>query len=168
MHCSNLDSIYPRLHAQLKYSIHRRHRTKHVSTNGLWRICKYKPFQSYHALEYHKLAKITNKQKKTRQLSYIVSPGMNDLIENVDITFVEYKNSSEIILDMAFHNKSFDGGEHNEIHTIITVEHNKNDITQPYIIKHWYKEYIWNMLISFDQEDVHLDNTIYKKLMKTD
>ena len=59
--------------------------------------------------------------------------------ENVDITFVEYKNSSEIILDMAFHNKSFDGGEHHEIHTIITVEHNKNDITQPYIIKHWYK-----------------------------
>ena len=59
--------------------------------------------------------KITNKQKKTRQLSYIVSPGMNDLIENGDAN--KYFIILSILKNASFFKTSVVGLDNNTGHT---------------------------------------------------
>ena len=85
------------------------------------------------------------------------------LIDDVDITFNTYTHKpDETYIDMIFYDKSYDGGENHEIHTIWIVEHDKTDIYKPYKITHFYKEYMWNMLISFQQENCECVQSITK------
>jgi hypothetical protein len=81
---------------------------------------------------------------------------------DIDSTAFDELYHSERNTDLVFYEKSYDGGEHHEIHTIYIVEHDSNDLTKPYVIYVYHKEYMWNWHTSFEQEDCDLHDTIEK------
>lgn len=87
---------------------------------------------------------------------------IEELIDNVDICFNEYAETPENV-DMIFYQKSFDGSEYHEIHDVYIVSHDSQDVTKPYIIEYYNKEYMWNDIISFDQEDCILLSIVSKE-----
>ena len=82
------------------------------------------------------------------------SVSLDFLIDEVDMLFTEFENHYDNkYLDMAFYDKTYDGGENHEIHTIWTIHHDETNLSRPYAITYYVKEYMWNMLISFQQTD---------------
>ena len=87
---------------------------------------------------------------------------IEELIDNVDICFNEYAETPENI-DMIFYQKSFDGSEYHELHDMYLVTHDSQDVTKPYTIEYYNKEYMWNNIISFNQEDCILLSVVSKE-----
>ena len=81
------------------------------------------------------------------------------LQENIDSNAFDEVSHPQHKTDYIFYDKSYDGGEHHEIHTIYIVEHDPNDITKPYTIYYYTKEYMWNWHTSFEQEPCELIRT---------
>ena len=91
------------------------------------------------------------------------SVSLDFLIDEVDMLFDEYKEHYDNkYLDMAFYDKTYDGGENHEIHTVWTVHHDDTNLSRPYVLTHYVKEYMWNMLISFEQTDYDIVRVVEK------
>ena len=85
------------------------------------------------------------------------------LIDEVDVLFGEYnEHHDNKYLDMAFYAKSYDGGKNHEIYSVWTVHHDETNLSKPYVITKYVKEYMWNMLISFQQVDYDIVKEVEK------
>jgi len=91
------------------------------------------------------------------------SVSLDFLINEVDMLFTEFQTHYDNkYLDMAFYDKTYDGGENHEIHIVWTVHHDETNLSKPYIITKYIKEYMWNMLTSFQQTDYDVVEVIEK------
>ena len=82
--------------------------------------------------------------------------------ENVDTSAFHEDYHNDDNTDIVFYNKSYDGGENHEIHYIYIVGHDEKDLTKPYTIYHYEKEYMWNWHTSFEQEECFCTNKVEK------